>query len=65
MRKSKKEGETEAGGMEKHRRISTPFYRGLSPREDNYQAHSHMGIRGQQQDSNLGQLDSDLCFFSL
>ena len=51
--------------MEKHRRISTPFYRGLSPREDNYEVHSRMAIRRQQQDSNLGQLDSDLCFFSL
>ena len=37
--------ERQAGGMEKHRRISTPFYRGLSPREDNYEVHSRMGIK--------------------
>lgn len=51
--------------MEKDRRISAPFYRRLSPREGDCQVHSLMGIRGQQQDSNLGQLNSDLCFFSL
>lgn len=64
-RKSRKEGDTEAGGMEKDRRISAPFYRRLSPREGDCRVHSRMSIRGQQQDSNLGQLDSNQCFFSL
>lgn len=57
--------EAEAGRKERERRISTPFYRSLSPRESECQVQNYLGIRRQQQDSNLGQLDSHLCFFSL